>query len=201
MERIQTIQQKVDDASTGFTISIENILQVGFNHFRKAPGLFILYSIVAAAALSNPVSGLLLGGPVVAGYYIVIRGMKDQPSAGAWGFFRSFNKFGPFLLLNLLISAIVILGFLLLIIPGVFFSVSYLFSHLLVWFFDMEPSEAARLSRKMVSGNFTQILWLCLILAGINLLGALAFGIGLLATIPFSACVIYAVFDDIIGIP
>jgi uncharacterized membrane protein len=201
LERIQTIQQKVDDASIGFTISIENILQVGFNHFRKAPGIFILYSIIATIAMSNPVSGLLIGGPVIAGYYIVIRQLKDQPSAGGSGFFRSFNKFVPLLLLNLLISVTVFLGLLLLIIPGIYFSVSYMFSHLFVWFFDVEPSEATRLSRKMVSGNFTQILWLGLILAGINLLGALTFGIGLLVTIPFSACVVYAVFEDVIGIP
>jgi len=186
----------VDDASTGFSISIENILQVGFNHFRKAPGIFILYSIIVTIAMSNPVSGLLIGGPVIAGYYIVIRHLKDQPSEGGSGFFRSFNKFVPLLLLNLLISVTVFL-----IIPGIYFSVSYMFSHLFVWFFDVEPSEATRLSRKMVSGNFTQILWLSLILSGINLLGALTFGIGLLLTIPFSACVVYAVFEDVIGIP
>ncbi len=93
------------------------------------------------------------------------------------------------------------MGFLLLIIPGIYFSISYLFAHLFVWFYDIPPAEALTLSRKMVSGNFIQIFWIWLILLGFNLLGVLALGLGLLVTIPISACVIYALFDDIIGIP
>ena len=87
-----------------------------------------------------------------------------------------------------------------LIIPGIYFAVSYVFSHLFVWFYDKEPSEAIRLSKLTVSGNFRQILLLFLILAGINLLGLMALGIGILLTMPFSFCVVYAAFDDIIGI-
>ena len=55
-------------------------------------------------------------------------------------------------------------------------------------------------SRKTVSGNFGQILMLLLILAGINLIGILALGVGILLTMPFSFCVLYAAFDDVIGI-
>ena len=201
MERIHDIQKKVDEASTGFNISIENILQMGFNHFRRAPGIFILYSIVAAVTISNPISGLLLGGPVIAGYYIVVHQLQRHSSAEVPDFFKSFDRFVPLLILNLLLSLVIFLGFLLLVIPGIFFSVSYLFAHFFVWFYHLDPTEAVRLSRKMVSGNFSQILWLWLILAGINILGTMAFGIGLLITIPFSYCVIYAAFDDIIGIP
>jgi len=201
LERIHDIQHKVDEASKGFSISIENILQVGFNQFRRAPGIFILYSIVAAVAISNPIRGLLLGGPVITGYYIVVRQLQRNLSAEVPDFFKSFDKFIPLLILNLLLSLVIFLGFLLLIIPGIYFSVSYLFAHFFVWFYDVDPTEAVRLSRKTVSGNFTQILWLWLALAGINILGAMAFGVGLLITIPFSSCVIYAAFDDIIGIP
>jgi uncharacterized membrane protein len=81
-----------------------------------------------------------------------------------------------------------------------YFAVSYVFSHFFVWFFDKNPSEAIRLSRKTVSGNFGQILVLMLILAGINLIGIMALGVGILLTMPFSFCVLYAAFDDVIGI-
>ena len=64
-----------------------------------------------------------------------------------------------------------------------------------------KSSEAISLSRKTVSGNFKEILLLFLILAGINLLGLMALGVGILLTMPFSFCVLYAAFDDIIGIP
>jgi uncharacterized membrane protein len=107
----------------------------------------------------------------------------------------------PLLILHLLISLLVVLGLMLLILPGIYLAISYLFAHFFVWFYDVEPSEALRMSRKTVSGNFGQILLLCLILGGINLLGILAFGVGFLLTLPFSYCVIYATFADIIGIP
>lgn len=195
------IESKVQEVSGGFHLSIENLLQVGFNLFRKYPGIFIIYSLIAAVALSNPISGLLLGGPVIAGYYIVAHRLWNNRQAEIPDFFTSFDRFVPLLILNLLISLVISLGFILLIIPGIYFAVSYIFAHFFVWFYQVNPSEAIRLSRLTVSGNFGQILMLCLVLAGINLLGALALGVGLLITMPFSHCVIYAAFDDIIGIP
>jgi len=201
MQVIFDIQRKVDDASAGYRLSIENVLQVGFNLFRKSPGIFIIYSILGIVALSNPISGLLLGGPVITGYYIVSQLISHDRHVELPDFFKSFDKFTPLLILNLLIVLVVFIGLLVLIIPGIYFAVSYLFAHFFVWYYDVDPSEAIRLSRKTVSGNFGQILLLCLVLGGINLIGILAFGVGILLTLPFTYCVIYAAFDDIIGIP
>ncbi len=201
MQEVNGIGHKVENASMGFTISIENVLQVGFNLFRKSPGIFIIYSIVAVVAISNPLSGLLLGGPVVAGYYIVAQMIRMDKRVELSDFFRSFDKFIPLLLVNLLITLVVFTGLILFIIPGIYFAISYIFAHLFVWFYNVNPSEAVRLSRKTVSGNFSQVLLLFLVLAGINVLGGLAFGVGILLTLPFTYCVIYVAFDDIIGIP
>ena len=198
---VSDVEQKVDEASSGFTISLENVLQVGFNQFRKAPGVFIIYTVIAGISLTNPISGLLLGGPVAAGFYIAAHRLRHGRRVEASDLLMGLNRFVPLFIVTLLVSLVTMLGFLLLVIPGIYFSVSFLFAHLFVWFYDVPPSEAIRLSRKMVSGNFPQLLLLWLILGGINLLGSLAFGIGLLLTIPFSFCVIYAAFDDIIGIP
>ena len=121
--------------------------------------------------------------------------LASRPSSGV------LTNLSPLLVLNLLLALLITLGFIMLIIPGIYFTVSYLFAHFFVWFFEIHPVEAIRLSRKMVSGNFKQLFWLFLILFGINLLGLMAFGAGLLLTIPFSACVLFAAFEDIIGIP
>ncbi len=188
-------------SSAGFNISIESAFQMGFNHFRKAPGIFILYSIIFLIAFSNPGSGLIIGGPLLLGFYLAARHLQMGKEAEIGLFFNGFQKFLPLLILNLLMTAVILMGFLILIIPGIYFSISFLFAHLFVWFYDVPPGEALTLSRRMVSGNFVQILWIWLILLGINILGVLALGVGLLLTIPLSACVIYAVFDDIIGIP
>jgi len=200
MEKVFDIHKQVEEASSGFRLSMESTLQVGFNLLRKAPAEFIIFSILGVAVFSNPVSGVLLGGPVMASYlhmaHLVSRDQRIEIS----DYFKGFEKARSLILLNLLIFLLVLLGLILLIIPGIYYAVSYVFSHLFVWFYDKDPSEAIRLSRLTVSGNFGQILLLFLILAGINLLGIMALGIGILLTMPFSFCVVYAAFDDIIGI-
>ena len=201
MQLLTDIRDRVEEASRGYTLSVENLMQVGFNIFRRSPGIFILYGMVTLVVISNPVSGLLLAAPVVAGYYIVARKIDRGRTVDLSDFFQGFDRFIPLLILHLLMTLVITLGLILLVIPGIYFAVSYVFAHFFVWFYDVEPSEAIRLSRKTVGGNFGQVLLLCLILAGINLLGAMAFGVGLLLTIPISYCVLYAAFDDIIGIP
>jgi uncharacterized membrane protein len=200
MELVHDIHRQVDESSGGYKLSLENVLQVGFNLFRKAPAEFIVFSILGIFVFSNPVSALLLGGPVTASYFHMAHQVSRGRRIESSDYFKGFEKFGELLKLNLLIFVVVMLGLAMLIAPGIYFAVSYVFAHFFVWFFDMKPTEAIRLSRKTVSGNFGQIFLLYLVMAGINLLGVLALGIGILVTMPFSFCVAYAAFDDIIGI-
>jgi uncharacterized membrane protein len=200
MEVISDIDKRIEGASSGYRLSIESTLQVGFNLLRKAPSEFIVFSVLGAIIFSNPISGLLLGGPAMASYFHLAHLASKGQQIEISDFFRGFDKAGNLIKLSLLIFLIVSLGLLMLIIPGIYFAVSYVFSHLFVWFYDKDPTEAIRLSKLTVSGNFRQILLLFLILAGINLLGLMALGVGILLTMPFSFCVIYAAFDDIIGI-
>jgi len=200
MDVVSDIDKRVEEASSGYKLSIESTLQVGFNILRKAPSEFIVFSVLGAIIFSNPISGLLLGGPAMASYFHLAHLAHKGQHIDISDFFRGFDKAGSLILVSLLIFLIVMLGLIMLIIPGIYFAVSYVFSHLFVWFYDKDASEAIRLSKLTVSGNFRQILLLFLILAGINLLGLMAFGVGILLTMPFSFCVVYAAFDDIIGI-
>ncbi len=200
MEVIFNIEKQVEEASHGYKLSIESTLQRGFNLLRKAPAEFIIFSVLAALILSNPLSGLLLGGVVIASYFHLAHMACRDRQIEISDFFRGFDKAGSVMILSLLMFLVVLLGFLLLILPGIYFSISYVFAPLFVWFYDKKPSEALRLSRQTVSGNFGQIFLLLLILAGINLLGLMVLGVGILLTLPFSYCVVYAAFDDIIGI-
>lgn len=200
MKVISDIDKRVEEASSGYRLSIESTLQLGFNLLRKAPSEFIVFSVLGVIIFSNPISGLLLGGPAMASYFhlahLASKGQRIEIS----DFFRGFDKSGKLIKLSLLIFLIISLGLIMLIIPGIYFAVSYVFAHLFVWFYDKDPGEAIRLSKLTVSANFRQIFLLFLILAGINLLGLMALGVGILLTMPFSFCVVYAAFDDIIGI-
>ena len=198
MDIVNDIKDRVERASSGYSLSFEKLLQRGLNIFRQEPGQLVLYGFLASLASSVHI---LLGGPVTAGFFNGAERIEKGKPVDINDFFKGFDKFFPLFVVNLLVTFIIFLGLLLLIIPGIYFAVSYFFAHCFVWFYDVEATEAIRLSRKTVSGNFGQILLLCLILAAINFLGAMAFGVGLLITIPFSYIVAYAAFDDIIGIP
>jgi hypothetical protein len=200
MELVNDIEKQAEETAGTYRLSMENVLQVGFNLFRKAPAEFIVLSVLGVLVFSNPISGILLGGPFMASYLHLAHLARGNKRMEFADLFMGFNKARNLILLNLLIFSIVFLGLLLLILPGIYFAVCYVFSHFFVWFYDRDPYQAIALSRKVVNRNFGQILLLLLILSGINLLGFMALGIGILLTMPYSFCVLYAAFDDIIGI-
>ena len=201
MQPGQALYDRVDKASSGFSLSLENLLQGGLNHFRRAPGAYVLYSLPAILGFSNPISGILLGGPVLAGYYLTCRNLEAGRDLHADFFSEGMRFFWPLLILSLLISLLVSAGLLLLVIPGIYLALSFVFAQCFVIFHGCSPLEALRLSHRTVSGNFPSVFLLFIILAGINLLGIMLLGFGLLLSIPLSVFTVYAAFDDIIGIP
>ena len=139
MELVFNIKKRVEEASSGFKLSIENILQVGFNLLRKAPAEFIIFSILGAIVFSNPITALLLGGPVMASYFHMAHLASRNQLIELSDFFKGFEKTFTLLKLNLLIFLVVLLGLAMLIIPGIYFAVSYTFSHLFAWFYAQSP--------------------------------------------------------------
>jgi len=92
--------------------------------------------------------------------------------------------FIPYLIGSLLFSAILFVGILLLIAPGVWFAVKYQFMPYLIIDKGMEPIEALNAAGEITKGYWLELGLFVLCIAGINFLGILAFGLGLLVTIP-----------------
>ena len=63
----------------------------------------------------------------------------------------------------------------------------------------MEFWDGMEFSRKLITKKWWNIFGFTLLLALINILGALVLLVGLLFTIPLTYCAIYAAFDDIVG--
>jgi tetratricopeptide (TPR) repeat protein len=93
----------------------------------------------------------------------------------------------------------IILGLLALVVPGVYLMVGYV---LAPWFvFDRRVSfwEAMELSRRTVQPHWFKFGGLVLMILLLNLLGALALGVGLLVTIPVSWCALTAAYAARVG--
>ena len=94
---------------------------------------------------------------------------------------------------------LIILGLLLLVVPGVYLMVGYI---LAPWFvLDRRVGfwEAMQLSRRTVQPHWFELFGLFLMIILINLLGALALGVGLLVTIPVSWCALTAAYATRVG--
>ncbi|MBS2028093.1 MAG: hypothetical protein JST54_09340 [Deltaproteobacteria bacterium] len=97
-----------------------------------------------------------------------------------------FEDFFPYLLTSILYSLVVAAGLVLLIVPGVIWGLMFMFATYLVVDKKLDPISAFVESKRLTKGIKGQLLGFALLAIGINLLGALALGVGLLFTIPIT---------------
>ena len=111
------------------------------------------------------------------------RGGRAAPALGA--FFR-FANVGNVILASILVGVLTAIGFILFVIPGVI--VAFLSWWTLQFVIDRdEPAiEGIRSSFRAISSQAGTLLLLALALIGINILGAIPLGLGLLVTVPLS---------------
>lgn len=99
---------------------------------------------------------------------------------------QQLSGFFGFLLTTVLYGLLVAVGMVLLVVPGVIWGVKYAFAGFLVVDKGAEPIDAFRESARLTEGLKGPLFVFGLLLLGINILGAMALGIGLLATVPTS---------------
>jgi len=204
MEVISSIKEKAERLiELGFQTDAGGYIRKGWDIFKKDMGLFIGYTVVMILIIIVtsiiPFGTLLVSGPLIAGFYIFAHKVHKEEPYEFGTFFRGFDYFVPLLLYTLIAGIFIFLGFLALIIPGIYLSVAYTFVPLFIVFGKLEFWDGMELSRKLITRQWWKIFGFILLLALINIAGMLAFFIGILFTIPLSYCAIYAAFDDIIG--
>lgn len=104
--------------------------------------------------------------------------------------FDYYHRAWPLLLLYILMLLLIFLGYLALIIPGIYLSVAYIFAMPLAADKGLSPWRALETSRKAVSKHWFAILGFMLLLALMNIAAFFALGIGLIWTIPWSFCAV-----------
>lgn len=143
---------------------------------------------------------IICGGPLTAGFFIVaFQLIKKQPTQFG-DYFKGFNYFVPLVLANILVSILIAIGSALLVLPGLYLAVAYVFTVPIILDRRVNFWQAMESGRKIVTKKWFSFFWFILVLVFINLLGVIMLGIGLLVTIPLSFCAIAVAYDDIIGI-
>jgi len=108
--------------------------------------------------------------------------------------FTSYRLFWKMLGAQILIGLIVFAGFLLLIVPGIIWSIKYQFAPNFIVDKDMKIMEAMKASAVATEGIKWQLFVLSLAFAGIMILGMIALGIGILVAFPIiwiADCFVY----------
>jgi len=95
-------------------------------------------------------------------------------------------------------SIIILVGFVLLIVPGIVFATKYIFVQVLVVDKGMGAHEALRESARITYGHKWNIFWFMLAMIGVNIVGFLVFGVGLLFTIPLTIFTFLFVYHKLV---
>ncbi|GAB6280254.1 MAG: hypothetical protein STSR0007_03140 [Thermovirga sp.] len=183
-------------------VDIRGSLEFGWRTFRDNLLFFIVLMLIIGvpAAIMNvmveglpwiSVSAMFLRGVnwlwrvlALMAVVLICLSFRDR---GSFDFRRTEQYYPllvPYLLGSLLFSAIMLVGMILLVAPGVWFAVKYQFMPYLIIDKGMEPIEALKAAGEITKGFWLDLFLLLLCIAGINFLGAIAFGLGLLLTIP-----------------
>jgi len=158
----------------------------------------------AARAWSNVGSlvSSVISGPLYAGFFIVAFKVLKQQATTFGDFFKGFqnDKFFQFFLASLVVGLLVILGTILLILPGIYLIVAYTFTVPFMVDRKLGFWEAMETSRKVISKRWFSFFGFVLLLILVNFVGALLCGLGLLVTVPLTYCAIVAAYRHIVGL-
>ncbi|MBW1991202.1 MAG: zinc ribbon domain-containing protein [Deltaproteobacteria bacterium] len=185
-------------------------LKTGWRLFRQFPGGFVVFTLVylvILAVISHPrgigwLAATAIHEPLTAGVIIVAAKLLQDKNPRFRDFFGGFQfrYFLPLVLLGLISRILITIGLILLIAPGVYLMVSYIFATPLLVDRGLDFWPALEESRRFVTPRWFSFFGFILLLLLVNLAGILALGVGLLVSIPVSWCAVMAAYADIMGL-
>lgn len=191
----------------GYDFNFSAYIHGGLDLYKKFMAQFAGFYIIVLAIsyLSSFIAYLGLAIDFVllpvftAGALLVANELIKDKTPSFNFFFKGFDFIVPLLILNIVSGIIIILGFVLFIIPGIYLVVSYSIANMLILFLKYDYWSAMEWSRKIITKNWWKFLGFFLILGMINMAGFLFCGIGIIFTLPATVCMQFCAFEDIIG--
>ncbi|MBI2442806.1 MAG: DUF975 family protein [Candidatus Levybacteria bacterium] len=123
----------------------------------------------------------------------------DNKKAEIVDLFNGYPLLLNFILSSIIYAILVGVGLLLLIIPGIIFGIKYHFYSYLIVDKNMGPLEALKKSGEITKGVKWDLLLFGLACGLINIVGALALGIGLFITVPITMLAYAYVYRKLLG--
>jgi uncharacterized membrane protein len=221
--------------SNGYNFELSSYISRGFHIFGRDSGYFIGYFIVYLAIviilsiipLFGQIASSLIGGALLAGFYIVADRISQDEDISFSHFFEGFQSWLPLFVGSLLKGLIAIALFIPLVIyfiakfginfkienpdfgvaDGLVFTafflvfmyvfLGYIYTPFFIIFDKMDAWAAMEMSRKTVAKNVLPHILFIIAWLFILLLSALPLGLGLFVTVPACYCSMYAAWAEI----
>ncbi len=190
----------------GYDFDLVEAFRAGWDMFQVKPlysmayGMLIVSCQIMFAVYLNDIAfvfSLFLAGPLYAGFFLVANKISRNEEVIYPDFFTGFSYYIPVILVWVVAQVLAVIGLFFFIIPGVYLMVGYLFGVLMAIFGGMDFWKAMEYSRRLIHVKWWKFFLLALSLLILNLLGALLFIVGLIATLPLTYYVIYCLFEEI----
>ncbi len=154
------------------------IIQAVLRFVLRSDSFFV--SLIFGAIIG--VVSLLIQAALVRGALHEVDGVKP-----AFGSFFQFGNVASVVIAGVLVGIATGIGFVLLIIPGIIITFFTWWTFQFVIDRGDEPIPAIKASAQAIASNAGTLFVLALALVGINIVGLLLIGIGLLVTVPITA--------------
>ncbi|MEI8072647.1 MAG: hypothetical protein WCH00_00940 [Candidatus Saccharibacteria bacterium] len=166
-------------------ITVVGVLESGATNIasNNPSGIAIIISLFAPAIM---IFRLGVQNLLSIGLTRIFLNIVDGKKAEIPQIFEAEGVFWQYLGASILYGLIIVAGILLLIVPGIYWSIKYQFAMTIVVDRKKSPTEALSISGDITSGYKWWLLLFGIVMALLNLAGLLALGLGLLITIPIT---------------
>lgn len=195
------------------TFSIQTVLKQGWHSFKDRYKFFLLISFfyVAVSAVPRIMDGIVEAAPRLAhdpvffvlstfiqiaawvvslivpiGYtYILLRAVDNQ-SYELRDLFSTHKVFWSYIFTGIMAGVLVALGTILLVIPGIFLALSFMFVSYVVVDEHLSLNKALKRSYALATGVRWKLLGFVIVVGLLNIVGIALLGVGFLVTMPVS---------------
>jgi len=145
-------------------------------------------------ALIALLDGVLTAGVLFAALHIVRR-----ETAPFMMLFAGFRRFVPLVVVQVITHTLIGFGIVFFVLPGIFIALALAQWPFLIMDRRTDILDTIEASWKMMRGFKTELLLLWLVLIGINLVGLIPLGLGLIVTVPFTYAVQAAFYERVLA--
>jgi len=184
-------------APAGITARPGHWIGAGWDIVKADMGNYALIALIFVAL--NAMVPVILQGPLFAGFHIYCLKRMMGRQAEFADLFKGFNFFVPALVASLVITLFAFGGTLLCIIPGLVITAMYKFTYLFIVDKRMDFWPAMQASHAVVRNDYFGFTMFLILMALVNILGALCCIIGILISIPVTMAAITVAYQELVG--